>query len=99
MNKYINNPNIHCKSWEIVSEKIDRMRLEKLHIVADFDNTMTQDNDFTSWGLFKESGLMPAEYVVERDKHYSFYHPKELDNTLSNDEKNKWMKEWWSTHL
>ncbi len=99
MKKFINHPKIHCKSWNFVIEKINKMQLEKLHIVADFDNTMTSDNDYTSWALFKASKLMPKEYNIERDKQFSFYHPKELDNSLSNEEKNKWMKEWWNSHL
>lgn len=72
---------------------------ETIHILTDFDYTITSQSSITSWHILAQSNLMPASYVEERQKLYEFYRPLELDETLSLEEKNQYMSDWWEKHM
>ncbi|MCK9273245.1 haloacid dehalogenase-like hydrolase [Candidatus Gracilibacteria bacterium] len=99
MNSLFTDPLIHIKDKDTVKRKISKFSLDKLQIVSDFDSTITQDNGHTSWSLFSKSGLMPDEYIKERDDYFKYYYPFEIDATLSFEKKDFLMREWWTKHL
>ncbi|EKE29423.1 MAG: 5-nucleotidase, cytosolic III-like protein [uncultured bacterium (gcode 4)] len=99
MQKLLSNPKIFIKDDEAVKSKINKFRKSNLQIVADFDSTITQDNGYTSWSLFWKTGMMPEEYNTERNTFFEHYYPFEIDATLSSEEKDSLMKEWWMKHL
>lgn len=62
-------------------------------ILSDFSKTLTAPTSKTTWSLFKESGLFPADYAAKRDELFETYRPFELvgDNAM--------VSEWFGKHL
>lgn len=93
------NPKIHIKDKTSLQSKLTSFNLDKLQIVADFDNTITQDNGHTSWSLFGKSWLMPDEYNKIRNEYFDYYYPFEIDLSLPFEKRDVLMREWWQKHL
>jgi len=78
----------------------------KIHIVSDFDRTIT-------YGLTTEKNKTPTvisqlrsdpkylgeKYQGEANKLFDIYHPIEINPSVSLEEKNKKMHEWWRKHF
>lgn len=91
------------KFWEKI-ENIKKNWLESLHVLADFDRTLTKA--FYDWKMRPSliSVLRDEWYLTEeyRKKAYALkdkYYPMEIDPNLSLEEKNTAMTEWWNEHL
>lgn len=80
-------------------ERIDNWKDETIHVLTDFDRTITLGNSDSSWSILSKSNLVPKEYVEERQKLYNYYRPIEIDESLDYDTKNKLMSEWWNKHI
>ncbi|MDD3774290.1 MAG: hypothetical protein PHW50_03370 [Patescibacteria group bacterium] len=75
---------------------------KNLHILTDFDRTLTCGSAMTSLlGNGKNSDHNPLsyDYTKEADKLYHQYRPIEVDQNLSLEEKKKAMHEWWRKHF
>jgi len=89
-------------------EKVKKLILEqgrdKIHVLADFDRTLTK--------AFVSGKKIPSIISVLRDENYlseeysekakalaDKYHPIELDLNISIEEKKKAMQEWWTQHF
>ena len=99
-NVLIKNP----KSFEIKLNKIKSDGRNNLHIIADFDKTLTKavvknQKTHTSIAQIREGGYLSEKYVKESFALYDKYHPFEVNNKLSDEEKDKKMMEWWSSHI
>jgi 5'-nucleotidase len=73
---------------------------EKLHLVADFDMTLTKywvngQRNVSSHGIVMRSHAMTDELRRRTDELYAFYYPMEVSHTLSKEEKTRAMTEWW----
>lgn len=99
MNSLFTNPLIQIKDKIAVERKIKKFSFDNLQIVADFDNTITQDNGDCSWSLFPKSWMLPEEYIVEEKDLFDYYYPLELDHSLSFADRDILMKEWWMKAL
>ncbi|MBR1413588.1 MAG: hypothetical protein IJ574_02850 [Bacilli bacterium] len=75
-------------------DKINNITNDNFYVVTDFDNTITTKDSNTTFSLFGASGLYPEEYNLERQKHYDYYRPLELDLSLSNEDRLKLSIEW-----
>ena len=82
------------KDWSAVLAKLNRLELDRTHIVADFDMTLTKylnpitgKRSLSSHGaLEKWDGLPPA--IKERlDWLYKTYYPKEISTDLTYEER------------
>jgi 5'-nucleotidase len=94
------------KRYEEVKQKIKKAGLGKLHILSDFDRTIT-------YGLGKDGKRTPTvisqlrskpdylgeEYVKEANKLYDTYRPIEINNSIPLKEKIEKMNEWWEKHF
>lgn len=97
--------NIHISNQDELKSKIKHLResgMEKLHIITDFDRTITTRNHdgtitTTSWAIFAQ--VLPESYIAERKKLFDHYRPIETDTSLDIETRAKHMKEWWSIHL
>ncbi|VVB75525.1 2-hydroxy-3-keto-5-methylthiopentenyl-1-phosphatephosphatase [Candidatus Tiddalikarchaeum anstoanum] len=98
--------NVYVLDNQDLVEKIKRIKnagADKLHIVADFDKTLTK---FLINGrqipsvisLIREGGYLTNDYPRKAYALYDKYHPVELDDTISIKDKNEKMLEWWRTH-
>lgn len=91
--------------WESFDRKVELIRKagpDKLHIVADFDRTLTAVSEdgkapTTSWASFTE--MLGEEYADERKKLFDQYRPIEIDESLDLASRSAAMKEWWHKHL
>lgn len=69
------------------------------YILADFDRTITKSSSKTSWSILAESGLLDENYVKARKELYNYYRPIEIDSNISDEEKSKYMMEWYIKHI
>lgn len=84
---------------EDVNEKLKNWSDDTIHILADFDRTISDCNSSSSWSILSKKDLMPTEYAEERNVFYNHYRPIEKDENLDPDTKNKIMTEWWGKHI
>jgi 5'-nucleotidase len=98
----ISNP----EKYKKIKNKIKRDGLNKLHILSDFDRTVTYSLDkegkhtvtvFSQ--LRKKPDYLGQKYFDESHKLFDIYHTIEIDNSISLDEKKIKMHEWWMKHL
>lgn len=85
-------------------ENIKKDWVNNLHILADFDRTLTKafsslENKRWKWiSIFKENSLGFNEDFCELEqKNFEKYYPIENNPELSLEEKNKYMLEWWTS--
>ena len=69
------------------------------YIVIDFDKTLTSDESVTSWGLTAKSNGIGPDYTEKRMALFNKYRPLELNPTLTDDVKSKYMQEWITAHI
>jgi len=99
-NIIISNP----EKFEEVKRKIAEAGLDKLHVISDFDQTLTTgftkgEKVNTSFALIRNQGLLGEDYVKKAYALFDKYHPIEINTELSRQEKIPLMKEWWKSHL
>lgn len=81
--------------------------LEKIHVIADFDGTLTKTNinkdvkDPSIISLLRSEkyNYLGQEYSDKAKKLFEEYHPIEIDNFLDIKFRKQKMDEWWSKHL
>lgn len=74
------------------------------HVVADFDRTLTKafvegKKFLSSYALIREGKYLTPDYPTKAHTLFDKYHPYEIDETLSSEEKNQKMNQWWSEHF
>ncbi len=98
--------NILVSNQEKLDSKIEKMRIdgpEKLHIVSDFDKTLTRfaingERNGTLISALRKNNYLTDEYIEKADALFQKYHPYEMDINLSLAEKNEKMIAWWREH-
>lgn len=98
MNKIIiTNP----KKFEKLKNKFINDGFENLHIISDFDRTLTKSkiNDKEEVpsiiSLLRHKNYSNKTYINKATKIFNIYHPHEINENLSLNKKNKFMEEWW----
>lgn len=76
---------------------------ESVFVVSDFDRTLTKYYSDTNKVLsliqiLREGGFLGEEYTQKARGLFEKYHPYEIDPTLTFEERDKYMHEWWSNH-
>ncbi len=89
-----------------LEKKIEAIRKEgasSLHVLSDFDRTLTK-------AFFKEEKIpslishlrnghyLTKDYAEKAQTLFNKYHPIELSDKITKEEKSKAMLEWWSAH-
>ena len=79
--------------------------VEKFHVVADFDRTLTKAfykgakaSSIISY-LRNKKGYLTKDYPERSHALFDKYHPIEVDPSIPMEEKNKKMTEWWEAHF
>jgi len=98
---------IHIADPLALEEKIRKIKGDggkHLHVVSDFDRTLTPmfidgEKAETGVGQIRAGGYLSPEYVKEAYALKDKYHPIEIDETIPLAERSKKMQEWWETHL
>jgi len=96
----ISNPKQLQKSKKAISEG----GTDKLHIIADFDKTLTtafvNDKKMPSIiSILRDGNYLTPDYGSKANKLYNKYHPIEIDPKIPLEEKKEAMYEWWTIHF
>lgn len=99
-------PDVVISDEERVSEIREQLIswwIEKLHVVADFDRTLTKafNGKQHRWSLISvlyEDGYLSEEYQKTAQGYFDHYHPIEVDPNIPFEEKKQAMEEWWVKH-
>ena len=100
-NIIISNP----KKLEEVKNKIKNGGKDKLHIIADFDKTLTMgadkgDRKVTSIiNLIALGGYLTPDYPKKAHALFDKYYPIEISAAIPLEERKKKMQEWWRKHF
>jgi len=75
----------------------------KLHIVSDFDKTLTScfidGKKITSLiSILRDEHYLTPDYSEKAQALYDKFHPAEINPNISLEQKKSLMHEWWSTH-
>lgn len=79
--------------------------LKKIHILSDFDRTLTRCFDESGKKVisimhhFREKKYISEDYARKAQELFDKYHPIEIDNKISLEEKKKAMLRWWGEHF
>ena len=98
-NIIISNP----KRLEEIKKKIKHNGEGNLHVIADFDRTLTKSFDKgkknqTVIAQVRHGGYLTPDYPKKAFALFDKYHPIEISTKISLKEKKKKMKEWWKAH-
>lgn len=88
---------IICK--DNITSKIKYWGDSSIHVVTDFDRTLTIGESESSWGILSTGDFVSPEYIEDRNRLYKKYRPIEIDETMDWEKKNKYMIEWWNKHI
>ena len=96
----ITNP----EKLEKVKKLISEAGPEKLHVLADFDRTLTKAfvggrliPSITS--ILRDGNYLTPDYTSKARALFDKYHPIEIEPKVPLPEKKKLMEEWWLTHF
>ena len=88
---------IICK--DNITSKIKYWGDSSIHVVTDFDRTLTIGESESSWGILSTGDFVSPEYIEDRNRLYKKYRPIEIDETMDWEKKNKYMIEWWNKNI
>lgn len=88
-------------------KKLANFRLggkDKIHVLADFDRTLTKAfvagvSTPSVISELRKGNYISEEYAQKAQELADEYHPMEIDPLLSAEEKKEAMQEWWSKHF
>lgn len=93
------------KKLEKLKEQISEQGAERLHILADFDRTLTHafikgEKVPSIISILRSSGeYLGEDYAKKALALYDKYHSIEIDSSIPFKEKKKAMHEWWKIHF
>jgi len=77
---------------------------DKIHILADFDRTLTKafingQKVPSIISILRDGRFLTPEYTKQANELFNQYHPIEIDPTVPFEDKKKKMEEWWRRHF
>jgi len=87
---FSNKDTFDKKLYKLITDGPDH-----LHIVADFDMTLTTATSTTCYGVLRGSSLLSAEYKELSNALFTKYRPIEIDPSIPKPAKIAAMEEWW----
>ena len=89
---------------EKLKNSISKYGAQKLHILSDFDRTLTTafvgGKSIPSLiSILRDGSYLTPDYAQKAQALYNKYHPIEVDPKIHSEEKKKAMHEWWTTHF
>lgn len=107
MEKESNQNTIEITNPEKLREIIEEIKKDgpkQLHILADFDRTLTKafvgNKPFPSLiSILRDKHYLTPDYAPQAQALYDYYAPIEKDPNKSVEEKKEAMEEWWRTHF
>jgi len=87
------------KELEKAKKSILKAGAEKLHVLADFDRTLTTAGVPSIMSILRDGTYLTSDYAPRARELYEKYHPIEIDPDIPLEEKKKAMQEWWTIHF
>ncbi len=92
------------KHYEEVKQRIKKAGLEHLHIISDFDKTITKvyvdGRTIPSIiSLLRDNDYISEEYSLKAKELFKKYNPIEIDPSIPHEQKKKAMESWWNEHF
>lgn len=89
---------------ERLKGKISKEGASKLHILADFDRTLTKNfvngKEIPSViSILRDGNYLTSDYADKAHALFNKYHPIEINPKLSLKEKKRAMHDWWMNHF
>ena len=99
MKRMISNP----EYFEELKNKIKSQGYDNLHVLADFDRTLTYGSiggkkTPSIISLLRDGNHLAEGYAEKAHALFDKYHPIEIDLNLPIEEKKEKMMEWWDSH-
>lgn len=99
-NIIISNP----QELEKVKKAISEAGAEKLHVLTDFDRTLTTafvdgKSVPSILSILRDGNYLTSDYTKKANELYDKYHPIEIDQKIPFEERKKTMREWWTVHF
>ena len=94
----------NISNLENLKKSIFEDGIECLHVLADFDKTLTTlfvngEKVPSLISVLRNGDYLTPDYVQKANQLYDKYHPIEIDPKVPTEEKKKVMNEWWMTHF
>lgn len=91
------------KKVKEIKDKIETEGAAKLHVVSDFDKTLTScfvdgQKIVSLISILRDEHYLTPDYSAKAQALYDKYHPIEIDPNISLGEKKAKMREWWMVH-
>ncbi|MBT5022044.1 hypothetical protein HOK51_06815 [Candidatus Woesearchaeota archaeon] len=98
--------NIEIKDINNLNEKILKFksdRPESIHIISDFDKTLTKVcvngvKHKSTYAYLRDENYFDSAYSKKSHELHDKYYPLEISMNISQEEKIKAMEEWWTLH-
>ncbi len=89
---------------EKIKKAISEDGAERLHILTDFDRTLTTafvngKSTPSLISILRDGNYLTPDYAQKASELYAKYYPIEIDPKISLEEKKEVMQEWWTTHF
>jgi 5'-nucleotidase len=83
--------------------KFKKEGLNSIHIISDFDRTLTKaffkgEKTPSLISHIRNGNYLTKDYATKSKELFNRYHPIEISKEIPKEEKNKKMLEWWSNH-
>ncbi len=96
--------NIHIKNKDALNKKIALFKAHPFHVVSDFDRTLTKafvdgTKFVSSYALVRDGQYLTSDYPGRAHALFDKYHPYEISSTISVQERNEKMVQWWTEHF
>ena len=95
---------ISNQNLEKIKKEIKKEGKNKIHVLADFDRTLTKT--FVNKkkipsiiSILRDGPYISKEYAKSANSLFEIYHPIEMNPLLNPEEKKDKMSEWWSKHF
>lgn len=87
-----------------LKSKFKEEGVEKIHVISDFDRTLTKafvngKKTHSLISILRDGNYLTKDYAKKAHALFDKYHPIEIDTKISLEEKRKSMEEWWRTHF
>lgn len=86
----------------INKEKVDECNKwsdNSVYVLTDFDRTITSKDSYVSWDILSKNNLVRNEYINEVNNLFKHYRPIEINESLSEEIRSKYMVEWWNEEI
>jgi len=95
---------VNRERFEDLKNSFKKDGVEKLHVLADFDRTLTKalvngKNTPSLISVLRDEDYLTPDYPKKAKAFYEKYHAIEINPNVSVEEKTKAMEEWWTKHF